>query len=405
MADSGDPPADAGAAGVPAVLAPDTIPCAVPEAWPFLVESARYPAVVHYRAPDEAAVAAQVLQHLEQAWQVEVDALGFSPPVADGGRCGPDARFDTFVWRGVEESYAFGLEPALATPHEDRVTFLVVDPWGPFGGERLDVTVAHELNHALQGADDWWESPLVFEMTATFVEEVVFDDDDGYRESLVDFQARPDWSLDRNDDWQTWYMYGASLYLMFLREHVFGGDASFVARMWRGSRNPPGPNEPDFVDALDAILRQAGSTFVDSVATFARWRWYTGVHDDGRHFEEGAHFPPVHVAQSSPVLAGQSLALDPEPMGLGSAYVELRGAADQQVRLRIDDDSGGAVRWSAAALPQRPDDPADLTSGEVTVTLSADGERVIVLTALPAAEHDPDLRDDTRYGATLHIVR
>src|SRR5262249_3001145 len=163
--------------------------------------------------------------------------------------------------------------------------------WGPYGGAILDTTVAHELNHAMQAADDWSDSAIVYEMTSVFVEDLVYDDDNQYVNQIVDFQAHPDWSLDHDDGYETWYMYGSALYLRFVRDHYVAGDGAFAGDMWMRLRSPYGSDEPDFEDALDAILRaRAGVGFVDSVADFARWRYYTGAHDDGAHFREGATF-------------------------------------------------------------------------------------------------------------------
>ena len=33
---------------------------------------------------------------------------------------------------------------------------------------------------------------------------------------LFDFQGNPDWSLDHDDGYETWYMYGAALWLHYI---------------------------------------------------------------------------------------------------------------------------------------------------------------------------------------------
>ena len=314
-----------------------------------------------------------------------------------------------FIWAGIDESYvaAWGENPA--TPWDDQLTYMVVDPFGPYGGELLDATVAHELNHALQAADDWWEPPIVFEMTATFMEEVVFDDDDTWQALLGDFQSRPDWSIDRSDDWETWYMYAAALYLEFLRWHVFDGDASFVGDMWRESRSDPRENEPDYVDALDRILMDAaGITYVDSVVRFARWRWYTNHRDDGRHFEEGARYPEealVAVAARVAADAGR-VEVTPAPMLLGSAYVEVADPSATAFELRLAGDPG--VRWVVQAVPGlgggSDGEIVDLAGGSARVELGTDRTRTLILTALPTGDYDPDIRTDDRYPVAVDIA-
>ena len=46
----------------------------------------------------------------------------------------------------------------------------------------------HELNHALQAADDWWEILTTLESTATLMEEYIYDDVNSYLPTLPSFQ-------------------------------------------------------------------------------------------------------------------------------------------------------------------------------------------------------------------------
>src|SRR5262249_21790228 len=258
--------------------------------------------------------------------------------------------FDVFLWRGHVECYVDVLEPAPGATWDARIGYMVVDPWGPYGGDLLASTVAHEFNHACQAADDWSDCAIVYEMTADFMQKIVVPDDANYREYFSDFQNRPDWSLDRDDGYETWYSYGAALYLFYLRDRYFGGDPRFVSEMWRRMRNPPGPdddptlNHPSFEDALDGLLPGLG--FIDSMAGFARWRWYTGARDDGRHFADPSEalVATAHV----PARPGR-VALDPAPMVLGSSYVELSGAPGATLTVALS--SAAPVRWVVQAVP------------------------------------------------------
>lgn len=401
-ADATDPPADA-RADVDATILPtipaDTLPCDEPAYWPRSVRSTRHAAIVHYRHTDEAAMAAEVLAHLEHAWDVEVGALGFRPPVDDTGACGPDGALDVFLWRGSEGCYVDTTDAHAATAHEDARVYMVVDPWGPYGGSILDTTVAHELNHALQAADDWYDAEVVYEMTATFVEELVHDDDDQYLAQVAEFQARPGWSLDRDDGYETWYMYGAALYLHFVRERYFGGDGAFAGAMWLRLRNPAGADEPDFEDALDGLLRaRAGVGFLDSVVELARWRVYTGARDDGLHFEEGARFAEPARAATVRTTGGR---VTVDPMTLGTAYVELvRQPGDPATVAIALESASTAVDWVVQAVPG----PRLALAGGPAV-LEVSGARTIAITALPrAADADPDRRTDTRRTAVLAIT-
>jgi hypothetical protein len=386
----------------------NTIPCNHPEYWPHELRSTGLPLRVHYMLTGDRAMAERVLAGLETAWRVEVDGLGFRPPPSDGGRCGADGAFDAFLWRGHTECYVDVLNSAPGVSWDARIGYMVVDPWGPYGGAILESTLAHEFNHACQMADDWSDCPIVYEMTADFMQKVVVPSDENYREYFADFQSHADWSLDRDDGYRTWYSYGAALYLFYLRDHYFGGDARFVAEMWRRMRNPPADddptlNHPSFEDALDVILgARAGIGFVDSVVELARWRWYTGPRDDGHHFVDGASFALVPSAAVAVGAGPGQLTVD--AMVLGSRYLELSGAPGATLHLALASDA--AVRWVAQAVPGpagADGELVDLSAGEAPLSLGETGTRTLILTALPAdpARYEPNKRHDSRAHATL----
>jgi hypothetical protein len=398
--------ADGGVDGHDEVFPPiplETIPCEEPGYWPLALRSPTHPAIVHYRGPAEEAMAREVLALLDRSWDVEVGRLGFRPPLDDGGACGDDGAFDVFVWRGSDGCYVDVIDEVAGTAHDDRLAYLVVDPWGPYGGPILDTTIAHELNHAMQAADDWSDAALIYEATSVLVEDEVFDDDGQYVDQIVDFQAHPDWSLDRDDDYQTWYMYGAALYLRYLRDRHWGGDAAFVGELWRRLRSPAAADEPDFEDALEVMLRaRTGLGFLDSVTGFARWRYYTGARADAAHLEEAAAFAEPARAGSART-SGARIAL--QPMLLGSAYVDLVRQAGDPARVAISlDGADAAVRWVVQVVPGATSDGdlLDLSAGPRTIDVPA--ARTIVVTALPRGADDVDDRTDDRFPATLVIA-
>ena len=385
-------------------------PCDHPDEWPETLESALHPFTVHYELATDEAMAIEVAGFLNTSWGIEFGQLGFDLPPSDGGACGADDRFDVFLWRGEEQCYIDVFADVPGTEWADQVPYMVVDPWGPYGGPILDSTLAHELNHAAQAAYDWDEPLLIFEMTSTFMEDVVFDDDDEYRDLLHDFQAYPDWSIDSSEaPGDNFFLYGSALYLFYIRDRHFAGDPAFTVQLWGLSRSPAGEaNEPDFEDALETILQDAsGMSFHDSVAEFARWRWYTGTRDDGVHFEEGADFPANATVAFAVSTAGSIVAVSPEPMMLGSSYLEISrgGGGTTPVDVSLASPDPGVI-WVVQAVPGiggGDGDVVDVTGGPVPVELTPGGTRTLVLTALPAGPYDPDERTGDRYPVTITL--
>lgn len=406
---------------VPSGIPRDTIPPDHPDLWPLSVRSERYPVIVHYRLPEEEQTAREIVGYVEEAWRFNVDELGFRPPLDDRGGCGPDGAFDVYVWRDRVQCWVDTRAENPETPWNDWTSYMILDPWGKYGGDELPITVTHELNHACQAVDDWHESGMTFEMTASFVEEL-------FKRAYVkdiheDFQGHPDWSFDHFDDYETWYMYGSALYLQFLRDRYYGGSPRFVADLWYRCRNPPGAaddqalNEPDFEDALDDMLHErAGISFLDSMREFARWRWYLGAHDDGHHFHPvagDAAFPETAVLAVAARVRAQPgrEAVDPAPMMLGSSYVEVfREAGDpDRVTIALEPPAQPGMRWVVQAVPGirlgQDGEVLDLSWGRATLSFGTARERTLILTALPTGPDDPDTRTDESFPVTLVIER
>ncbi len=386
------------------------VPHKRPEQWPFHVASARI--LVHYRAADEHDEAVEALSLVEQAWQVQIDQGGARAPLDDHGVAGPDGRFDVYLWRGVEEPYVYGLAPEAATPYEDWSTAMVLDPWGPYGGPDLPANVFHELRHASQGSDDWWEHPQVFEAEATLWEVAHYGLD---RAPIAwdDYQARPEWTLFRDDGYRTWYMYGGALFLLYLSEHVFGGSLSFTNGMWRRSRNPPGAeqdpslNEPDFVDALETLLAGAGTSLRDQVVRFARARWYTGARANGS-LPGGAELPGVAHGKHTRKAGAGKTQLSVSPQMLGTSYVVVERAATDPEALWVSLSGTSAARFAVQAVGgAAPDATLDLSAGPAWLHFGAGRKVTLAVTALPVAgaAFDPDLVASSRMSASLTLRR
>jgi hypothetical protein len=79
-----------------------------------------------------------------------------------------------------------------------------VDPWGDYGGDKLAATIAHEFNHATHAANDWYDLPISFEMSASYVDQFYGPQD---VRDILNFQKHLDWGLLRNDSYLSYYMY------------------------------------------------------------------------------------------------------------------------------------------------------------------------------------------------------
>lgn len=396
--------------------------------WPYSLASAAFPFLVHYRAAGERAMAQTIVTILDAAWDRQINQWGYEPPPPDTGRCGPDGRFDVFIWRGhrscqVKTLFDVTGYDEFVTPWGGQASFMLLDPWGPYGGAQLRQTIAHEFNHATHAANDWHDLPIAYEMSATYVEQM-FDQD--LPDYVADFQKYPDWGLLWNDDYQTWYMYGSSLYLHFLRDCYFAEEDfdRLLPQVWVAMRNTPNlyENSPTFVDALNRFLKPKGVSFMDSVVTFARWRYYAGnrIPGDTAHFKRFRNVPwtpaalldQARLAIPEISLAPQTYAVSPAPMMTGSAYLTVTrtNAAQTSFQLQLAPVPNSAVRWVVQAVPGvaagTDGEILDAGAGPVRVSFTAEGNRTLILTALPAAasDFDPNRQTAIRYPVSIVLA-
>ncbi len=385
----------------------------------YSIESSVYPLIVHYAETDLAAEAVRMLKFSEESWDIQVLSMGQTAPLLDRGVCGPDEKLDLYLLRGIGYAY---VDSAVSNPdtfYDDWATYMVIDP-DVWGGPFLESTVAHEFQHMLQAADDWWEINL-HEAASTLMEDVIEDDLDYYYNVLPSFTQRPYRSVEFDDDYFDLFLYGKSQYLFFLRDRYFNGDASFLADFWRNSRSQArgcycrfSRNEPDFYDAIDTILGAIGpASAKDSIIEFSRWRWYVASQDDGDHFEEGGLWPNATIPPRQKTVATSQLPMKLNiqngPMTNGVVYVAVNATESTRKALGVAFDGDDAYRWHVEVLRDLPGTTDSWTLGldgtEGSFLVSLDGSSRVILKVINLAfdGYDPDFFDKDRLKFSLDL--
>jgi hypothetical protein len=123
--------------------------------------------------------------------------------------------FDVWAYCVVDDDYAPGQYGSGHTPQEF-----------------LEVTSAHEFNHASQFAYDWLEDLWLLEGTATNVEETVYpavDDNVAFLRDVSPLTV-PGSPLDRGGFGDS--EYGSWIFWRFLEETIAGGDPTIIREVW-----------------------------------------------------------------------------------------------------------------------------------------------------------------------------
>jgi methionine-rich copper-binding protein CopC len=270
----------------------------VPEAPP--VCSAHF--CVHYVAstgdapPGGMGYVNAMVNEFENTYNVENGQLGWRAPVSDG-TAGGDGRTDVYIKNiGPEGLYGYAA-PDPGQTGKNWAAFLVMDNdyAEPAFTSRyasflppLQVTAAHEYNHVLHFGYDQNQDSWMFEATATWMEDKVYDEINDYRGYLAEWAQRTTQPLTQFNPPESGEsnskVYGDAVFNRWIDER-FGPDT--IRRAWEVS-DETGDFAPG---AYEKALREKGTSFDDVFNAFAadtaEWRAANTA------FEEGGSFPDV----------------------------------------------------------------------------------------------------------------
>ncbi len=311
------------------------------------VQAATQPIRVHYADNGDAARAAEVAGYADESWDLQTGEMGFRVPPTDGS-VGGSGDYDIYLERGLGYAYAAPESEYGATAWSDATSYVVIDP----AVTPIESFVAHELNHSSQFAYDYAEALLIYEATATFIEDKVYDEVDDYVWFVADFQGMPSRTLSYASYDDT-YMYGAAVWLHYLADVYDGGGTDLVRDIWEGSKQEGALNTRDYFESLEGgLLESVGLDDLRAMyADFAAYRWLAGDNDDGT-IDEAGKWDEVDSVTFDLSDLGESADLedaDDPPMTLGANYyeVEIGGAGNDGDSLALtvagDDDTAWGV--------------------------------------------------------------
>jgi hypothetical protein len=271
--------------------------------------------------PDYVDSVAAIFDHV---YEFHTRELGYDTPEQYGSAdsvTGEIIRYDVYI-RSLRNLNIYG----FTAPYGERIdgedeiiprykTYIVIDNsyegYPTSGLDGLKVTAAHEFHHAIQlGAYGDWRSsaadrPALFfyEITSTWLEDVVYPDVNDYRHYLPSLFLRRIYTIPFYES-RGLQMYARAIW-GFMMERRYNRD--IMRRKWEYIR------QVHPLDAIDLALRDYGSTFEQELAEFNLWKFYTGTRARPEHyFPEGAHYPML--TEKTPIVQhmGETMIRDPE---------------------------------------------------------------------------------------------
>ena len=293
-----------------------------------------------------------VAQICDSVYTIIISTLGYPLPPSDGGYAqGVDSLYDIYITNLGGAVFGLTYPDSLQFDSVGSLrgtSFIEIDndyqesSFLTYNSRPLDavrITMAHEYFHAVQFGIDftemenwtsaWSQRRYWFEMSASWMEEVIYDSINDYYSYLSFFFNKPRESIQQFNGPADFHPYGSCVYPIFLTEK-YGAD--IIKSIWLkcGSMGV-GPN---FLEATQIAIDSAsgGSQNFRSVfGEFTLWNFFTGSRAAsaplGVRYSERAFYPEIPetsftIVSSYPAnLTGNANPKNPVPNS--AAYLKL----------------------------------------------------------------------------------
>jgi hypothetical protein len=313
-------------------------------------------------APD---VVEQMAAELQAVRASENGTFGWAAPISDGVRGGGVGKVDVYLadLNGTSLLGYAATDTGQADPHH-KFAYMVMD--NDYAGQAdsvaaMQVTAAHEYNHVLQFAYDAAQDTWMFESTAVWMEDRVYDTIDHYLGFI------PTWApLDEVPLAKTFpdKHYGSAVWNMWL-DAQHGPD--LIRDAWAGSA---GASPQSFAPgAYDVALTAGGHpgfspSFVSFAADVAEWRTASA-------FPEGAAY--IDVQRRGSLQAGGAPVAPALDHTVYALYTVPQPAGGWPAVLRLDGELPAGVTGGFAIVARTGSDPLAGTVTKVVQQLPAGG--------------------------------
>ncbi|MCS7244541.1 MAG: T9SS type A sorting domain-containing protein [candidate division WOR-3 bacterium] len=257
--------------------------------------------VIHYTTSGTDAVspayAESVAVFAEYSWNILVNQIGWFAPPPDNNQ-GGNNKYDIYIKNigaGVL-GYAVPESPYYGYGTEGYTSYFVINKNidAAYGIGVLKVTVAHEFHHAVQFAYTALDGGWFYENTATWIEDIVYDNVNDYISYLgVSGQSPLTAPQYRINTFQNGglYQYAGAIFPYFIYEYL-GNNHQALKDIWHRMGTVPGNNT--LIDIFDVLSGNYSKSQEEILSYYAIWRFFTGNRWNdgiGYRYSEGNLYP------------------------------------------------------------------------------------------------------------------
>jgi hypothetical protein len=305
----------------------------------------------------------------DDVWVREIEGLGYREPPDDG-----DGVYDIFI-RQLGLTGVYGL--ARPTGSTTSSSYIEIDNnftdniYQTRELNALQVTAAHEFFHAIQFAyyapfdAAWWQ-----ELTATWMEDVMFDDVNDYWQYQPFFFQDPEKSLD-DSPFVGLQPFAASVFAHHLQQ-VYGTDT--VRETWESLAT----RTPTTYDISDIDVALTGG-FASVLPRFIVWNYLTGSRHLSGYYDEGANYQEVSPKRITAV-SGVSVAGSARIDHLASTYLSIATSGlngGLQVSLSLE--SGSSYEVVLMLMRGGSPEVVSLSGSDVTIANVSQYDEVVIV--------------------------
>ncbi len=213
----------------------------------------------------------------DHVYHVEVDSLGFPPPPSDSGAGGGNEYdiYIEFLSPGVYGYTDFNL-PLINRVNSTYAAWTVIrnefESTYTKGIPAIEVTIAHEFHHGIQVGNYglWGDDLWFYELTSTWMEQVVYPEVKDYYQYLGNFFDNVDLPLNL---YQTYDFagYERCVFGIFLQnEYAPLGAANVMKGIWENMAREA------VIPAIEGEFRSIGVDPSYAFQLFTQWNYFTG---------------------------------------------------------------------------------------------------------------------------------
>ena len=310
--------------------------------------------------------------YFEEVWEKEIGTLGYIEPtgtrsylydiyIANTGDTITGNNDDQtpslgFNYLGITMTYCDyeNLNSMCKNNVSDSSSYIIVNG-DKQNTDIMKITAAHEFFHAIQfsyPSIDYWfshENLWWIESTATWMEEVAYDDVNSYYLRVKNWLKSPSLSLKYSGNNYTDHEYGDALFIIFLTD-VYLKDRDFVRDVWE--RADSGINTINSV-----LVDRYHSDFESAFREFVALNAVADIGELKGGYEEGSQYGRAAVTKIHDKYPVPSFEINGEnaPQELGSNYIQFIPTDNNDNKLVLEFDGSDSNNWTTLIVKVKSD--------------------------------------------------